>query len=170
MQIARATVSDAQQAEAILREVSQWLIALGRKLWDQSEIFGEDIARVAERGELVIGRENGEAIACMYLQKADPLFWPKAKGDEALYVHRLAVRRRFAGQALAQQMLDWAALEAIRLGRTHVRLDTEMRPALLHLYERAGFVRVDREPIVVGGHSVVRLERRVSETMRARNA
>jgi GNAT superfamily N-acetyltransferase len=160
MQIARATVSDAQQAEAILREVSQWLIMVDRKLWAQSEISREDIARVAERGELVIGRKNGEGIACMYLQKADPLFWPQAKVDEALYVHRLAVRRRFAGQGLAQQMLDWAALEARRLSRACVRLDTEMRPALLRLYESAGFARVDPEPIVVGGHAVVRLERR----------
>jgi hypothetical protein len=81
MQIARAPVSDVQQAAAILREVSDWLISVGNKLWEVNEITEEEIARRAQSGELVIGRENGEAIACMYLQTADPLCWPEARED-----------------------------------------------------------------------------------------
>jgi hypothetical protein len=58
-------------------------------------------------------------------------------------------------------MLDWAASEARRMGRPFIRLDTEMRPALLSLYENAGFRRVDPSTIKVGIHNVVRFERAV---------
>ena len=159
MQIARAGETDAAIASAILLEVSEWLVAQGRKLWDPDEISDEDVARRARSGELVIGREGQEAVACMYLQLSDDLFWPHA--DAALYVHRLAVRRAFAGKGRAREMLDWAVLEARRMGRPFVRLDTELRGSLLSLYESAGFLRVDAAPIIVGTHEVVRFERRV---------
>lgn len=163
MQISRATEGDAPVAAAILREVSEWLVARGRKLWDPDEISDQDVTRRARAGELVIGRLEDDAVACMYLQTSDPLFWPEAKPDDALYVHRLAVKRAFAGQGLAQEMLEWAGSHASRLGRDFVRLDTELRPSLMRLYERAGFIRVDPTPIVVGTHEVVRFQRALSE-------
>lgn len=160
MRIARATgAEDAAVAAGILREVSEWLVAQGRKLWDPEEISDADIARHAQAGELIIGREGHEAVACMYLQLVDDLFWPQA--DAALYVHRLAVKRAFAGQGRAREMLDWAVVEARRMKRPFVRLDTELRSSLLGLYEGAGFVRVDANPIVIGVHEVVRFQRKV---------
>ena len=160
MRIARATTEvDAPLAAEILREVSAWLVADGRKLWDPEEISDADVARHAQAGELIIGRMGAEAVACMYLQLSDDLFWPGA--DPALYVHRLAVRRAFKGHGLARAMLDWAVTEARRMGRPFVRLDTELRPSLLRLYEEAGFVRIDAKAITVGTHEVIRFERRV---------
>jgi hypothetical protein len=102
MLIARCTEADAPIAAAILREVSEWLVSEGRKLWDPDEISDADVARRARACELVIGREGDEAVACMYLQRSDPLFWPEAKANDALYVHRLAVRRAFAGRGNAR--------------------------------------------------------------------
>ena len=161
MRIARGTEEDAPVAAAILREVSEWLVARGKKLWDPEEISEEGVAHHAHSGELVMGWDGDHAIACMYLQRSDPLFWPKAKPDEALYVHRLAVRRAFAGRGVSHAMLGWAAAEARGLGRPFVRLDTELRPSLMRLYEGAGFVRVDPAPIIVGTHEVVRFEQQV---------
>ena len=161
MRIGRAMEADAPLATAILREVSEWLVARGQKLWDPDEISEVGVAQHARAGELVLGWEGDLAIACMYLQRSDPLFWPEAKPDEALYVHRLAVRRAFAGQGVAQAMLGWASADARRLGRPLLRLDTELRPALMHLYEGTGFVRVDPTSLIVGPHQVVRFQRRV---------
>ena len=89
----------------------------------------------------------------MYLQDFDRPYWPEARDGEALYVHRLAVCRAHGGRGLSRAMLDWAAAEARRSGRTFVRLDTELRPALIALYENAGFARVDKTPIQVGIHT-----------------
>ena len=161
MQIARAREDEAPLAAAILREVSEWLVSRGAKLWDVNEIDDADVARHARACELVIGREAGQAIASMYLQRSDPLFWPEAKPNEAFYVHRLAVGRAFAGQGRSQEMLDWATSEGRRAGRPFVRLDTELRPSLIRLYESTGFVRVDQTSVITGTHEVVRFERRV---------
>jgi len=96
----------------------------------------------------------------MFLQGEDKAYWPEAPAGSAYYVHRLAVRRAAAGRGWPQRMLDWAAQRARADGRNYVRLDTELRPRLLQLYEANGFVRYDAEPIQVGPHLVVRFERR----------
>lgn len=161
MQVGRGSIDDAKAAAAILREVSEWLIGAGKRLWNPDEIADADVAQHARQGELIVGCEDGEPVACMYLQTSDSLFWPLAREGEALYIHRLAVRRAYAGRGRAREMLDWAAEEAKRSGRMFVRLDTEVRPAVIALYEDAGFVRVDPSSIVVGAHEVLRLQRRV---------
>ncbi len=154
-------VDEALLAHAILREAAQWLDEGGRKLWDASEFTAADIAERAARGELVLGFDGAEAVACLYLQTDDDAFWPAANVHEALYVHRLAVKRAHAGKGWSRRLLDWAACEARRRGYLFVRLDTELRPKLIALYERSGFVRVDDEPIMVAGHRVVRFQRAV---------
>ena len=141
--------------------MSEWLVASGRALWDPDELSHADIAKRAHAGELVLAFDDGRPIACMYLQDTDAPYWPEARDSEALYVHRLAVCRSHGGRGISQAMLDWAATEARRIGRPFIRLDTEMRPSLLALYENAGFRRVDPATIKVGIHDVVRFERAV---------
>ena len=97
----------------------------------------------------------------MYLHNADTLFWPQDPPGEAFYVHRLAVARNFAGRGFANAMLRWAEAETLNQGRRFLRLDCEPRPKLLALYQKAGFTRVDAEPIEVTGHWVVRHEKPV---------
>ncbi len=135
--------------------------ASGQALWDPDELSHADIAKRARAAELVLAFDGKMAVACMYLQDSDALYWPEARDGEALYVHRLAVCRSHGGRGVSRMMLDWAASEARRMGRPFIRLDTEMRPALLSLYENAGFRRVDPSTIKVGLHDVVRFERAV---------
>jgi GNAT superfamily N-acetyltransferase len=139
--------------------VAGWLAGSGRTLWDPDELSETDIAKRARAGELVLVFDGETAVACMYLQESDAPYWPEARDGEALYVHRLAVRRSHGGRGVSRLLLEWAASEARRMGRPFVRLDTEMRPALLALYENAGFRRVDPAPIKIGTHIVVRFER-----------
>lgn len=161
MDIRRATIGEAALAQSILREAARWLDEIGQTLWNPEEIELAEVERRAAQGELVVGLEGATAVACMYLQLEDPIFWPEAKVDESLYVHRLAVRRAHAGKGWGARLLAWASQEAIALKRNFVRLDTEPRPALLRLYEGAGFCRVDAAPLYLGGHEVVRFEKRV---------
>src|SRR5262249_48436209 len=144
-----------------IREAANWLIERGMPLWGSNEISYEALVRVAEDGELVIGRIGSEAATCMYLHNEDRLFWPNMPNGEAFYIHRLAVAREYAGRGFARAMLEWAEAEARRTGRRFVRLDCEPRMKLLRLYEVAGYVRIDPAPIQVGEHFVVRHEREV---------
>jgi GNAT superfamily N-acetyltransferase len=55
-------------------------------------------------------------------------------------VHRLAVRRAFAGQGISTALLEWAVDRARTLGKRYVRLDCDAdRSRLRAVYERFGF-------------------------------
>jgi GNAT superfamily N-acetyltransferase len=159
--IGRATVDDLAQADALIREAADWLIQKGEPLWGPNETSHEELVRVAREGELVLGRLQDETIACMFLHNEDRLFWPQVALGEAFYIHRLAVKRKYAGRGFAHAMLDWAVQEARAKGRPFLRLDCEPRTKLLALYKSAGYVRIDPAPIQVGEHFVVRHEKRV---------
>ena len=159
--IARGGMADVPEADILIREAADWLTAAGMTLWGPEETSYDELMRVAREGELVMGRVEGEAAACMYLHKEDRIFWPQTALGEAFYVHRLAVARKFAGLGFSRAMLDWAEKEARSCRRPYLRLDCEPRPKLLALYRDAGFLRIDPEPIQVGRHFVVRHEKRV---------
>ncbi len=159
--IARGTLDDVAEADALIREAAEWLIKKGEKLWGPNETSHDELRRVARLGELVVGRVAGELASCMYLHDEDRLFWPHVSPGEAFYIHRLAVARPFAGRGYAQAMLEWAANEARAQGRPYLRLDCEPRAKLLALYADAGYRRVDSAPIQVGEHFVVRHEKRL---------
>ena len=87
-------------------------------------------------------------------------FWPDADEGEAAYVHRLAVRRRWAGRGVAAQMLRWAGCRALIDGRALLRLDTDItRPKLRALYVACGFQEHSERQ--VGPYHVMRYEMRL---------
>jgi len=159
--IARAGMEAVAETQALIIEAADWLIARGEFLWGPNETSYEDLVRVTKAGELITGRIAGELAACMYLHNEDTLFWPNDPPREAFYVHRLAVARKHARRGFAHAMLDWAVEETRRERRFYLRLDCEPRPKLLALYQSAGFSRVDRNPVEVIGHFVVRHEKHV---------
>ena len=159
--IARAGMEAVPEADELIHEAADWLIAKGEPLWGPNETSYEELVRVAQGGELVIGRIEGALATCMYLHDEDPLFWPQVAPGEAFYLHRLAVARRFAGRGYAHAMLRWAEGEVRAKGRLYLRLDCEPRAKLLALYANAGFIRIDAKPIQVGPHFVVRHQKRI---------
>jgi GNAT superfamily N-acetyltransferase len=159
--IARGSLDDVPETDALIRATAEWLTEKGEPLWGPSETSLDELMRVTHAGELIIGRVAGELASCMYLHEEDRLFWPQVSPGEAFYIHRLAVARKFAGRGYAHAMLEWAAGEARATGRPFLRLDCEPRAKLLALYRSAGYSRIDVAPIQVGEHFVVRHERRV---------
>ena len=159
--IARAGMEAVAEADVLIREAADWLIAKGEPLWGSNETSYDELVRVARASELITGRVDGALAACMYLHGEDTLFWPQDKPGEAFYIHRLAVARKHAGQGLSHRMLTWAAEETHAKGRPYLRLDCEPRGKLLALYRNCGFARIDAAPIQVGEHFVVRHEKSV---------
>ena len=77
----------------------------------------------------------------MRLTAADPLFWPEAPHGEALYLHRLAVRRSVSGGRASSALLRWDLAHAGAQPVHFLRLDCEAsRAALRRVYERFGFL------------------------------
>lgn len=123
----------------ILGEAASWLLARGIDQW-RPERFRELI----DQGDTYLARLDGDAVGTLALQWNDPLdekLWRSvANVEEAGYVHRLAVRRAFAGKDIGQYLLTWAAGVIAATGKSYLRLDCMAEnPALCAYYERAGF-------------------------------
>lgn len=160
-ELRRAGTAGAADAVAILREVAAHFARRGSVVWTQDELREADFVAAARAGELILGYSGGHAAATMLLQFADPLYWPDAAPNTALYVHKVAVKRAFAGQGWLNRLVAFAADEATARGVPHLRLDTLAGPALRPLYERLGFAALDEPPIRVAGRCVIRMERRL---------
>jgi GNAT superfamily N-acetyltransferase len=135
-----ATFSDLENISAILQEAARWLEDRGMPLWRENELAPERIAGEVAAGLFVLAEVAGDAAATMMFQFSDPDFWPDVPPEESAFVHRLAVRRKYAGGQVSTALLDWAVGQTRRLGRRYLRLDCVAdRPSLRAVYERYGF-------------------------------
>ena len=152
---------EADLIASILQEAAEWLRRRGAPLWLDSELLPEDIARHASEGRYFIAEVDGEPAGTMRFEYTDPEFWPDVAQGESAFVHRLAVRRRFAGRGVSAALLASAAERARASGCRYLRLDCDAaRPKLKVLYEGFGFrYHSDRQ---VGPFHVSRYEIRLT--------
>jgi GNAT superfamily N-acetyltransferase len=131
-------------------------------LWKENELTWESIAADVAAGLYFIAECSGEVGGAVRFQLEDPVFWPDDARPIAAYVHRLAVRRRYAGTGLSTAILAWAVERTRELGRNFLRLDcVASRPRLRRIYESFGFVHhSDRQ---VGPYFVSRYEYDVTQ-------
>jgi ribosomal protein S18 acetylase RimI-like enzyme len=151
VEIRRAPSGDAETSAAIIEEVAAWGVSEGFPNWIPGSFTDPDsvgISRlrgdIAANGLYLVWRGES-AVATFSLLERDPIFWPDA-GDDALYLHRFAVRRAAAGSG--RHALAWCLQESQRRGRSFVRLDclAENR-GIRRYYERFGFGAVDETVI-----------------------
>lgn len=140
IQIRQAGAGDVGVVSVTLVEAATWLGGRGTPMWRADELSPERIAADVADGQFFIAEVGGRTAGTVKFQLEDALFWPDVPRGEAAYVHRLAVKRAFAGQGVSTALLQWAAERARALGRRFLRLDCEAsRPKLRALYERFGF-------------------------------
>jgi len=138
--IRQATPHDSEKVSAILREAARWLEQSGMVMWRDNELSPARIAADVDVGLFFIAECEGEAAGVIKFQLEDLLFWPDVPQHQSAFVHRLAVRRQFAGGGISSALLQWAIGRARSLGRYYLRLDCEAsRPRLRAVYERFGF-------------------------------
>lgn len=129
-------------------------------MWRDDEFVPSRIKAEVEGGLFFIAEQNGLAAGVVKFQLEDQQFWPDLPTGEAAYVHRLAVRRAFAGGGISSALLSWAVERTRALSRSYLRLDCEAsRSKLRAIYEKFGFVHhSDRQ---VGPYFVARYQLKV---------
>jgi GNAT superfamily N-acetyltransferase len=109
-------------------------------MWKGDELAPARIADDVTNGLFYVAECDGEIVGTIKFQLEDTLFWPDVSQAESAYVHRLAVRRRFAGGVVSSAMMRWAVERARGLRRRYLRLDCEAsRGRLRKVYEQFGF-------------------------------
>jgi orotate phosphoribosyltransferase/GNAT superfamily N-acetyltransferase len=138
--IRQATPHDTEAVSEILGEAAHWLEQSGSPMWKGDELSPLRIADDVASGLFYIAEIDSELAGTIKFQLEDNLFWPDVSQPESAFVHRLAVRRRFAGGIVSSALLRWAVERARALGRRYLRLDCEAsRTRLRQVYERFGF-------------------------------
>lgn len=159
--IRQATRQDTEKVAEILCEAARWLEQSGMAMWRDDELVPSRITGDVDVGLFFIAERGGEAAGVVKFQLEDGQFWPDVPEGESAFVHRLAVKRQFAGGEISAAMLSWSVERARSLHRDYLRLDCEAsRPKLRAVYERFGFVHhSDRQ---VGLYYVSRYEYKVT--------
>jgi GNAT superfamily N-acetyltransferase len=138
--IRQATLQDAEAVSDILKEAARWLAESGMPMWREEEMGVDRILPDVNAGLFFLAEYSGSTAGTMKFQMDDPVVWPDARPGEAAYIHRLAVRRRYAGFGLSHALLQWGVKQTQLLGRPYLRLDCHtLRPRLRAIYERFGF-------------------------------
>ena len=157
-----ASVDDAWAVAEVLTEAAEWVRTLdGTQMWVEGELDHDHVRAEVERAQFVVAEADGQVAGVMRFQLEDALFWPDLEARDSAFVHRLAVRRAFAGRGVSSVLLQWAVDRARQLEKRYLRLDCDAdRARLRALYERFGFrLHSYRQ---VGAYYVSRYELEVS--------
>ena len=134
-----AAPHQAAEVSEILQEAANWLVEKDEKLWEANELAAEKIKTEVETGMFWLAKIEGENVGCIRFQTEDLEYWDDVPHSDSAFVHRVAVKRSFAGKGIAAAMLDWAKIRAESLGKTYLRLDCIKREKLCRFYENEGF-------------------------------
>lgn len=163
LRVKRAPPKETERVVEILEEATQWVYEIGQSVWrpgqfrDTAGPMRLALDKSIEQGHVYLGFVGDESAGTFILQPDDPIFWPDAP-DDALYIHKLAVLRRFAGRGVGRELIAWADGQAVRAGKEFLRLDTPTEnPVLRRYYEEMGF---ENRGEVTRGVSVVLYERK----------
>ena len=139
--IREATPDDTPALVDTLIEAANWVKQLdGTTMWVEGELEEHRVRSEMEAGLFVVAEVDDHVVGAMRFQLEDRLFWPDLDAHDSAFVHRLAVRRAYAGRGISKALLQWAVERARLLNRRYLRLDCDAeRSRLRVLYERFGF-------------------------------
>ena len=121
-----ATNDDLPHAIAILREAAQWLIDREQGLWTPDSFTPQKLEPFIS--DFHIAWVGPDPAAVVSLTFEDKLFWPEISPGDSIFVHKLAVARKYAGRGLPAAIFDYAEHLARQKNLRHIRLDCATRP------------------------------------------
>jgi GNAT superfamily N-acetyltransferase len=144
----QGTIEDLPTILGFIAEASDWLQQKGTDQWAKPWPNEEERDERVRTG-LVDGRTwmaedaHGTPIATISCKReGNPGLWDKPEyAESAVYVSRLIVRRRYEGQAIGAELLNWAGKRAAdRYGARWIRIDVWTTNVALHdYYEKRKF-------------------------------
>ena len=138
--VRQATLEDIETVSDILNEAASWLKQRNMKLWGKQEISTKVVLLDIELGLFNIAFSEDCAAGVVKFQTEDMVFWSDIPHQDSAFIHRLAVRRSFAGGSVSTALMRWAVNRSRQLGKRYLRLDCDAeRRSLRSVYEKFGF-------------------------------
>ncbi|MEN1985117.1 GNAT family N-acetyltransferase [Paenibacillus hubeiensis] len=129
--IDRAHPDDTDAIMRMLVEIAEWLNSQGSSQWGVL-LRGEDshdTVGAIRRGDVFVVKQGDEVAGMVTLLRSpsewDERLWGEQAGTEdgALYLHRLAVSRKYASVGLGKRILKWSSTGIWFENKDRVRLD-----------------------------------------------
>jgi GNAT superfamily N-acetyltransferase len=137
-----ATEADTPTVVTIWTGAAAWLRTLGTDQWQYPIKMYNIHAEIGSRSCWIVESSPGTPVGIVTVDpEADPTLWqPDDQPNNALYLHRLAVRDDLRGRELGSSILDWAGRRAQSAGKPWIRLDAwTSNPGLHQYYLNRGF-------------------------------
>ena len=155
--IRQATLEDIKTVSNILHEAALWLKQRNMTLWEEQEISAKAVFPDIQSGLFYIAFYGDYAAGVVKFQTEDLIFWSDIPHQDSAFIHRLAVRRSFAGGSVSTLLIRWAIDRSRQLGKRYLRLDCDAeRLSLRSVYERFGFRHHSNRQ--VGAYFIARYE------------
>lgn len=139
--VKKANEQDVSTIEEILLDAVDWMSRCGlQNQWNESNIRWSNLSKTYKIDDFYIAYYNEVPAACMALTDQDTTYWPELSKGEALYLHKLAVKRCFSGRGFSKELIDFAKEFAYHQSIPSIRLNCNPhRSRLRALYEKEGF-------------------------------
>jgi GNAT superfamily N-acetyltransferase len=135
----RYTVDDKIEALSIMIEAAQWLIDTNKPMWDVEEFTPEHYQNTD--GHFVVMWRGDESVATAILSFEDKFFWPYIAANTSGFIHKLAVKRKYAGSGYSKKLIEHIVQICKSRGINALRLDCDPhREGLCAFYEQVGFM------------------------------
>ncbi len=146
MEIVLAEYGDVERIMEIVADAQRWFASQGIDQWQDGYPTDEIFRRDIEHGECYVVREGEDIIAVGVISfRGEPTYATIYDGawlNDAPYVvvHRIAVRSRYRGSAIAGRILAFAEKLSSERGVTQFRIDTHRdNRAMLRVVAKFGF-------------------------------
>lgn len=142
--IRQASNNDIPFIEDILLDAVTFLRKAGlENQWNEINIKWDSLSKDYKIDDFYIDYEDNIPVACMALTDYDKKYWPEIAKGKSIYLHKLAVKREFAGRGYSKDLINFAKDLSHEKGINSIRLDCNFyREKLRSVYENEGFVFV----------------------------
>lgn len=155
--VRQAGLEDRKIVSDILSEAALWFKQQNMTLWREEELSVRVISPDIELGLFYIAFYEDSAAGVVKYQTEDLVFWSDIPHQDSAFIHRLAVRRSFAGGSISKVLIKWAINRSRQLGKRYLRLDCDAEGSALRLvHEKFGFRH--HSNIQVGSYFIARYE------------
>lgn len=130
-----------QEAISVMKEVAEWGRNKGFNIWLDEWLTPEElITEKTKPQNFCIGKINNRTVCAFILQNSDVTYWGNRLSNEAVYLHKLCVKREFAHREIAKSIVEAIRTECRNNGVKYIRLDTGLDEKVVRkIYLRIGF-------------------------------
>lgn len=140
-----ATKQDTQEIHAMWAEALQWMKSKEINQWLDEQVTLEAVEYCFGLSEMFLIKDGSSSIGTFFIVDSDPHLWDDEGDGRSGYLHRLVVKREYAGNKLGYKLLELAEKYLRDRGKTLFRLDCMAdNPKLNVFYKSAGFEFVRR--------------------------